>query len=360
MNDAMENRLKGVRTKHNPEVVKDLLDSMISVRDLTKQRILVNEFPYSAINYNAEDNYRKTGIDPQHESLKELGKGILKTGLQQSIALIAYDLSAEELREKSRMESNALRNPETWLGNVGIIFGNRRYLSITHHTDLTHESALIYPKEIAPWVTTIALAENMDREDTPLIEEALEVVKVINTQFNGVTAELARFLGKSASEVGRLSHIGVACGENELFEEVVRTAIVKDKIALEYLAQAITNKDLSPTRTKNLNKSLNELLAIQGNVVSIRGKAKQLKEYSDGKNNQHSVFDQEKDKAEQKAETAQAQNTEKKSKPFNVKAFGKQLDNITDKFKTLETSAIDVDLRECAKNLRLELDNLGL
>ncbi len=353
MNDMMSSRLARGRTTHDEATTQEMTDSIVDLRSLTKKRVLINEFPYEAINYEADDNYRKT-LNP--EELKELGRGIKETGLQQPIALIAHDLSATELQALMQNGQDALRNSSFWEGRISTIFGNRRYLAITQHTDLTHEGALIYPKEIAPWTSTIALIENMDREDVPLIEESLGLVTVITERFSGVASKFAKFSGRSSGEVSRLLNIGKACEQSEAFNEIVSSAQIKDKIALENIAQAVLS-DQSDHREKRIKAVIEDLRSIGNKVTSIRAKAKQLKTYANGEHNKPPVIIEE---ATKTVSTPVAPTEPTQPKPFNVKAFGKQLDSITHKFKTLETSAIDADLREYAKNLRQELDNLGL
>jgi len=354
VNDMITDRLERGRTGHDDETIQEVADSIIDLRSLTQKRVFINEFPYEAINYEADDNYRKT---LNIEYLKELGRGIKESGLQQPIALIAHDLSAVELRALMQNGQDALRNPQLWKGKIGVIFGNRRYLSITQHTDLTHEGALIYPKEIAPWASTINLIENMDREDVSLIEESRGLVTEINERFSGVASKFAKFSGRSSAEVSRLLNIGRACEQSEVFNEIVSSAHIKDRVALENIAQAVLG-DQSKHREKRINAVIDDLRSVGNEVTSIREKAKQLKTYANGEHNKPPVIIQEETtKADSATETPKEP---AKPKAFNVKAFGKQLDNITLKFKTLETSAIDADLREYAKNLRQELDNLGL
>lgn len=363
MNNLFDTRLSGERLAHEQSEINEQIESITSVRELTAKRILVSEFPYDVIDYNAEENYRKTGVDPNDETLKDLGRGIEESGLQQSIALIAHEISASELQLLSTQPTETLKLIDTWLdkGRISIIFGNRRYLAITNHTNLTHSSAFIYPKEALDWVPTISLIENQDREDVPLHEEAIGLVKEINRKYGSVPARYAKFSGRSSADINRLFTIGKACLENDDFYSIVTSIKTKDKLALSYIAQAITDENVSSHRKKEIDKAVAALKSLDGQITSIRDKASSIKNYAEGKKGKITGLTKPEEKKQQDTES------EKKPAPIidkpttpNIKQLNKQLKGITNKFENLTPDLIDDEFKSLATELRHALNKLGL
>lgn len=352
MNNAFEDRMARGRVSH--EI--DEHDSIVELSDLTKKRIHVSEFPYSAIAYDAEENYRKTGVDINSESLIELGKGIQNSGLQQPIALLAHDMSAIQLKEILQKGPDVLKMPDVW-GRISMIFGNRRYLSIKHHTTLTHEGAFIYPREISSWVGMLQLIENRDREDVPLAEEAMALYTQVTERFDGVLARYAKFSGEKPADVSRIYQIGAACQENSDYLEIVKESKIKDKVALSYIAAAITG-EASDLRKSKIKRVLAELKGIEGNVDSIRKKAQQLNEYRQGKNNKPPEIQEKGDN--ENPEPRETIKSTSQIKPVNIKQFSKQLSQVVHKFDRLKQEEVTDELKEVAASIRATLDKLGL
>ncbi len=276
-------RLSGDKSvRHDDSRVQEIQSSVATLSDITALRVYIPRFPYGVIQYSADDNYRKSGTDPNCESIVELGRGIQSSGLQQSIGLFAPDLSAEQL--KSLANNNDSSNQEVWNTAIKVVFGNRRYLAITHHTNLTHESVYIYPREAASFIKDIALIENMDRENVDLVEESVALYHQINHGHSGNVAGFARFSGRPITILNKIYKIGQAADANVEFQNVIQKCESKDVIALEYIAKAVLNAD-TPYRQSQVKKKLEELRDIDGKIVDFRKKAKDLSTYAKGESN---------------------------------------------------------------------------
>lgn len=284
----LKSRFSGDKVvRHDESRIQEIQNSVITLSDITAQRVFLSKFPFSAINYSSDDNYRKTGTDPNCESIVELGRGIKSSGLQQSIGLFAPNLSANEL---CAMASNPDSiSPDFWNSEIKVVFGNRRYLAITHHTDITHESVYIYPSEAASFIKDIALIENMDRENVDLVEESVELYRQINDSHSGNVTGFARFSGKPISVLNKIYKIGQAAAVNGEFLQVIQKAESKDVIALEYLAKGVLEAD-TPHRKKQVKNKLEELLKINGKIEAFRKHAKELSNYAKGESNKLPVF----------------------------------------------------------------------
>lgn len=272
-----------LQVTHHDDAIMEVQDSVITLADITKLRVYVAGFPYSAIAYNADDNYRKSGIDPQDESIRSLGRGIAESGLQQPIGLFAAELSAADLQGMIGQGLD-LSSPDTWRTPIHTIFGNRRYLAITHHTTINNEAAYIYPKEAESWRKTIALIENMDREDVPLIEEAVGLFNLVTDRFRGNVSRFAEFSGKDANDLVRIYKIGEAATKDATFHAFVKNEKTADKIALDNIARALLAQE-STHRSKKVEQVLKDLTSVDGKIAEIRKKAKALRDYAEAKTN---------------------------------------------------------------------------
>lgn len=278
----LANALNEKTEGNDPDVVNDLKNNMITLRDITSLRVYVPNMPLSAINYKEEDNYRKTGIDPFSESIRELGKGIQNSGLQQPIGLIARDLSHDELKDFIHNSDETIA--ENWLIDIGVIFGNRRYLGMTNHTDLSHEGAYVYPKEAIPFIRAMQLIENRGREDADIIEEAEALYQLIKGSYGGNISSYARFSGETTSELSKSFKVGEAVVCHPDFADLVQEKKIADMVTLDYLARAIT-VDCTDYRKERIFSFFTEMKEYEGKLVKLRDKAKSLKDYSDGKKN---------------------------------------------------------------------------
>lgn len=327
----------------------ELQDQVMSLSDVTKMRIYVPHFPFDSITYNPDDNYRKSGVDPLSESIKELGRGIQEAGLQQPIGVIAENIPAAELKD-------ILKNLPGSEARISMIFGNRRYLAMTNHTDITAEAAYVYSSEALVWAPTIAFIENMDRADVPLIEEAKGIYSEVQTRFGGTLSRFALFSGKPISELNKIYKIGEAVSKNEEFHDLVQEGKTKDVVALDAIARAMLVPK-SNIRSKNLDSLLKKITAFDGKIISIRKEAIKIRDYADGKTSKlrditKSATDNDKDDNE-KNDATEAKKTLSNSP--NLKALIKRIDTLNVIICDLQPSTIDEDLRKSINNLQENL-----
>lgn len=367
MNFEFEKRLSpdsGMTVQPDNSVINELQDSMVSIATLTKKRVHIPLFPYSAINHNPDDNYRKSGVDPQDESLIELGRGIENSGLQQPIGLIATELNADELL--TIVNNGLAEDVNTWATHIGVIFGNRRYLSVTHHTSLTHEAAYIYPKECLPYVETISLIENMDRENVNLSEESARIFTVVNERFNHNINAFARFSGKPKTALGRLYKIGEAASQDTTFAELLKSDRITDQIALDNLARAIT-LDTSPARKVKLDQFFKNLSTFEGKIKSIRTTAQKLRDYAEGSTNKTPNIEEQKPNKSTVENTQIDNNLSAKKEvtndsediKFNEKGFVKRAETLITNINTVDVNTLDIRTKETLINLKSALEKKG-
>lgn len=374
-------RLSGDKAvRHDDSRIQEIQSSVITLADITAMRVYIPKFPYSAIAYNPEDNYRKSGVDPECESIAELGRGIQSSGLQQSIGLIASELNSQQLHELANHPD--VQNPATWETHIGIIFGNRRYLAVTHHTRLSHESAYIYPREALDFVKDIALIENMDRENVDLVEESVALWQQINNRHGGNVAGFARFSGKPISQLNKIYKIGQAAAANEEFQHVIQNCGSQDVISLEYLAKAVLEAD-TPYRHAQVKKKLDELREIDGKIVNFRQKAQNLANYAKGKTNKKpDSWGEERTSTvadpitstegienagsptapveQSEIDQNQASAAVAKKKPLDQKTILKKISGVIDALKEVTSDDLDDQLREQLSQLKSMLNETGI
>jgi len=376
----LKTRLSGDKAvRHDDSRIQEIQSSVITLADITAMRVYIPKFPYSAIDYNPEENYRKSGVDPECESIAELGRGIQSSGLQQSIGLIASELNSQQLHELANNPD--AQNPATWETHIGIIFGNRRYLAVTHHTQLSHESVYIYPREALDFVKDIALIENMDRENVDLVEESVALWQQINSRHGGNVAGFARFSGKPISQLNKIYKIGQAAAANEEFQHVIQDCGSQDVIALEYLAKAVLEAD-TPYRQAQVKKKLDELRQIGGKIVNFRKKAQDLANYAKGESNKKPEWggaqaspggdsvsgtdgiENSESSAAPSAQAASDQNQtpepEAKKKPLDQKAILKKITSVVEALSDVTADDLDDQLRERLSQLKSKLNETGI
>lgn len=376
----LKTRLSGDKAvRHDDSRIQEIQSSVITLADITAMRVYIPKFPYSAIDYNPEENYRKSGVDPECESIAELGRGIQSSGLQQSIGLIASELNSQQLHELANHPD--AQNPDTWETHIGIIFGNRRYLAVTHHTQLSHESVYIYPREALDFVKDIALIENMDRENVDLVEESVALWQQINNRHGGNVAGFARFSGKPISQLNKIYKIGQAAAANEEFQHVIQDCGSQDVIALEYLAKAVLEAD-TPYRQAQVKKKLDELRQIGGKIVNFRKKAQDLANYAKGESNKKPEWGgaQASPGGDSVSGTAGIENSESleapstqaisdqnqtpepeaKKKPLDQKAILKKIASVVEALSDVTADDLDDQLRERLSQLKSKLNETGI
>lgn len=376
----LKTRLSGDKAvRHDDSRIQEIQSSVITLADITAMRVYIPKFPYSAIDYNPEENYRKSGVDPECESIAELGRGIQSSGLQQSIGLIASELNSQQLHELANHPD--AQNPATWETHIGIIFGNRRYLAVTHHTQLSHESVYIYPREALDFVKDIALIENMDRENVDLVEESVALWQQINNRHGGNVAGFARFSGKPISQLNKIYKIGQAAAANEEFQHVIQDCGSQDVIALEYLAKAVLEAD-TPYRQAQVKKKLDELRQIGGKIVNFRKKAQDLANYAKGESNKKPEWGgaQASPGGDSVSDTDGIENPESsttpltqaasdqiqtpapvaKKKPLDQKAILKKIASVVEALNDVTADDLDDQLRERLSHLKSKLNETGI
>ncbi|NRB40667.1 MAG: ParB N-terminal domain-containing protein [Pseudomonadales bacterium] len=310
---------KSVSTDTHEKTNAELRGQLTRLCDIDKD--FIKKFPTEKI--LPIENYRKTFDE---DKLKELGANIQRQGQLSPIGLIDNGDDTFEM-----------------------IFGQRRFLAITKYTDSSEIEAFIWPKSAARFKETIALVENVNREDPSLDEEVAGMVSAIEHEFSDYESPIRAFsedTGIPMAEISKKMKIGEAMRRSPEFMQIVRDKLVGDVNALYEIAQAIM-LDVSEAKKKYLNKLLNLLVnnEFSGSLRKIASDVKKHLKSSGSKPNIQSVAE------------ASENNAEKERQASAPKAKKPQTLKVADVTKFIEKLG-NTDLTEELSNELKALDSL--
>lgn len=243
-------------------------EEMFSLHDFPPE--LRNDILLDDIHVMPGFNHRKTFDE---DSLRELGLSIEKKTLISSIFLIKIDSDVEY--NGATLEG----------GNYYLIAGERRTRAMKDFTGLeVCPKAEVYPQESLPWIMTISLIENFQRE-TPPVNEAIEGMR------NAITTEYMKFenpkkafiqnSGLNSNQCSQYFKISEAIDENSVFKKLVEKGTLGLRVLYNF-AQACLNPDLHKTKKDKIQRALELLEEDDLSVNNVAKFSEEVKNYSKG------------------------------------------------------------------------------
>ncbi len=205
------------------------------------------------------DNYR---VNKDEDYLRSLGNSIANNGLLQEPGLV--------------------KKPD---GRYQLAFGQCRVLSLRDYLNEPDlRRAKVWPSSALPYIKTIALIENMDREDTTLMDEIAGLHDVLETEYKNFESPIIGFCeqtGRNIDEIRNKLKIYETASNNADVKDILEQEKIKDYKSLYNLSVAIESVD-NKARAKRVNDFIHR---VKTNKVtgSMRKATEELRKYAKGK-----------------------------------------------------------------------------
>ncbi len=292
------------------------------------QTTYVPNIPFKKIFIN---NYRH---NKSEDYLRSLGASIANNGLLQEPGLI--------------------ERPD---GNYDLAFGQCRVLACR---DYLNESSLrrakVWPSSALPYIKTIALIENMDREDTTLMDEIAGLHDVLETEYKNFESPILGFCeqtGRNIDEIRNKLKIYETASINSDVKNILEQEIIKDYKSLYNLSVAIESVD-NKARGKRVAEFIQR---VKTNKVtgSMRKATEELRKYAKGRIDAKALPDNVTGAADKPSDADGGKEAVRTKKPTPALTV-KQVESFANKLDQLEN--IDQGLSGAMSNLLAKLNNI--
>ncbi len=270
------------------------------------------------------DNYRKNKSD---RYLMELADSISNNGMFQEPGLIK-DLN----------------------GKYHLAFGQCRVLACRDHlNEVSLRRAKVWPAEAMPYIKTIALIENMERQDTSLADEIAGLQDVLESEYGAFETPVIAFCeqtGRNVAEIRNKLKIYEASNSNDAIKRILDEEIVKDYKSIYNLTRCI--ESAAGARKKKVDDFIGRVLSDKV-VGNMRKATEQLMKYSQGKITATALPPSVKGETEKPVTAPVSESAPTKRKPLLA---AKSLNGVIDKINNSVDEDLTEDVIESLKQLR--------
>ncbi|MCP4492579.1 MAG: hypothetical protein GY820_35525 [Gammaproteobacteria bacterium] len=238
-------------------------------------------------------------IGKMSESLKRQSKPLadIKSKYQENVS---FDLIDIDNYRKSKSKKHLMRLADS-IANNGLLqepglvekpdgryelaFGQCRVLACRDYNNMTTlPRAKVWPRAALHYIKTIALIENMEREDTSLVDELNGIDEVLKSEYEAFDNPIIGFCeqtGRNIDEIRNKMRILEAMRENSNIKKIVEEQIVVDYKSIYNLAIALETVD-NAARQKRVDEFVSKVL--KNKVIgNMRVATEKIRQYAKGK-----------------------------------------------------------------------------